>query len=67
MEDKHRPPELPHAELTNTIIGAFYDVANELGHGFSEQVLCRAMAIALKERGLAFEWRLTCQFTSTGS
>ena len=53
MEDKPRSLQLPHAELTNTIIGAFYDVANELGHGFSEHVLCRAMAIALKERGLA--------------
>ena len=53
MEDKPRSIQLPHAELTNTIIGAFYDVANELGHGFSERVLCRAMAIALRERGLA--------------
>ena len=47
--------QYPHAQLTDTIIGAFYDVANELGHGFSEEVLCRALAVVLKERGLGVQ------------
>ncbi len=52
MDDKPRAGHLPHAHLTDAIIGAFYDVAGELGHGFSEEVLCRAMVVSLKERGL---------------
>lgn len=51
MDDKPRALQLPHAQLTEAIIGAFYDVAGELGHGFSEKVLCRAMAVVLTERG----------------
>ena len=34
------------------MLGPFYDVANELGHGFSEEVLSRALVVVLKERGL---------------
>jgi PD-(D/E)XK nuclease superfamily len=30
--------ELIHEELTEKIIGVFYDVYNELGHGFLESV-----------------------------
>ncbi len=52
MDDKPRAGHLPHAHLTDAIIGAFYDVAGELGHGFSEEVLCRAMVVSLEERGL---------------
>ena len=41
-----------HAELTQKVIGVFYDVANELGHGFLESVYKRALVIALGERGV---------------
>jgi len=37
---------LKHRELTEKIIGAFYDVYNELGHGFLESVYEKALAIA---------------------
>jgi GxxExxY protein len=37
---------LKHHELTEKIIGAFYDVYNELGHGFLESVYERSLAIA---------------------
>ncbi len=43
---------LAHGELTGQILGCFYDVASTLGHGFSEAVLCRALAIALEEAGM---------------
>jgi GxxExxY protein len=42
-----------HRELTQRIIGVFYEVYNELGHGFLESVYENAMAIALREAGLA--------------
>jgi len=42
-----------HAELTGQIIGACYDVANDLGHGFVESVYQRALFIALQERELS--------------
>jgi GxxExxY protein len=44
--------DLPHADITDRIIGAFYDVYRELGYGFSEVVYRRALAIALRQNGL---------------
>jgi GxxExxY protein len=43
---------LKHHELTDKIIGVFYDVFNELGHGFLESVYEEAMALALSQAGL---------------
>lgn len=43
---------LQHRELTERIIGLFYEVYNELGFGFLESVYEEAMAIALQEAGL---------------
>jgi GxxExxY protein len=45
--------ELPlkHSELTETIIGTFYEVYNELGHGFIESVYEKSLAIALQQKG----------------
>ena len=40
-----------HGELTRNIIGVFYEVYNELGHGFLESVYANAMALALREAG----------------
>jgi GxxExxY protein len=41
-----------HSYLTETIIGVFYDVYNELGFGFLESVYRRALALALRDKGL---------------
>lgn len=46
---------LIHAQLTEKIIGVFYEVYNELGHGFLESVYQAAMVIALQEAGLRVE------------
>jgi len=47
------PPDgLKHSELTDKIIGVFYDVYNELGHGFLESTYAEALAMALEESGL---------------
>jgi GxxExxY protein len=44
-----------HVELTRRIIGVFFGVYRELGYGFLESVYQSAMAIALREAGLAVE------------
>jgi len=41
-----------HDELTERIIGVFYDVYNELGYGFLESVYREAMRVALGQVGL---------------
>jgi GxxExxY protein len=48
-----QPVRLKHSELTEKIIGVFYDVYNELGHGFLESTYAEAMVVALKQAGLA--------------
>ena len=52
--DTHRH-ELRHEDLTRRVIGVFYDVYNELGHGFLESVYENALAIALRAAGLRAE------------
>jgi GxxExxY protein len=51
------PVAFPHRDLTERVIGAFYDVYNELGFGFVEIVYHRSMVIALEASGLAVESR----------
>ena len=41
-----------HQEVTRKIIGIFYAVYNELGHGFLESVYQHSLVIALKAEGL---------------
>lgn len=43
---------LKHSELTENIIGVFYDVYNELGYGFLESTYAEAMMVALADAGL---------------
>jgi GxxExxY protein len=43
---------LKHRDLTQKIIGVFYEVYNELGHGFLESVYEGAFEIALASKGL---------------
>ena len=46
---------LLHGDLTRAVIGAFFEVYNELGYGFVEAVYQRALSIALVQRGLHAE------------
>ncbi|MDR3676239.1 MAG: GxxExxY protein [Acidobacteriota bacterium] len=55
-----------HRELTEKIIGVFYDVYNELGHGFLESVYEEAMAIALGQAGLHVERQMSLKVTFRG-
>ena len=44
--------KLKYPELTEKIIGVYYDVYNEIGHGFLESVYSNCMQIALIGAGL---------------
>ena len=44
-----------HADLTEKIIGAYYDVYNSLGYGFLEKVYENALVIELRQRGFQVE------------
>lgn len=41
-----------HAELTEQIIGGYYNVYNKLGYGFLEKVYESSLSIALRRAGL---------------
>lgn len=44
-----------HSELTDTVIGVFYEVYNELGFGFLESVYRNSLRHALLDKGLSVE------------
>jgi GxxExxY protein len=48
-----------YSELTEQIIGIFYETYNELGAGFLEKVYEEAMAVMLKERGIPFQQQVS--------
>jgi GxxExxY protein len=45
--------QLKHAELTEAIIGVFYNVYNELGFGFLESIYRKSLHLALQENRLS--------------
>lgn len=47
--EKHR---FKHQEITEKIIGVFYEIYNELGHGFLESVYEASLDVALTSMGL---------------
>src|SRR5579864_3807975 len=47
--------EMKEEALTEKLIGIFYTVYNDLGHGFLESVYQKAFALHLARNGLAFE------------
>jgi GxxExxY protein len=53
QDGQDRP--LRHQELTQTILGCAFEVANELGAGFLESVYEKSLAIALKQKGLSVD------------
>ena len=54
-------------DLTEKIIGVFYEVYNELGHGFLESVYESAMALALSQAGLNVERQSPLQVRFRGA
>lgn len=47
--------KLLHPELTESILGVYYDVYNEISYGFLESIYRNAMQIALRQAGLVVE------------
>jgi len=54
IHDEH-PNKLLHRATTETIIGAAFEVYQELGYGFLERVYPRALQVELIRRGVAAE------------
>lgn len=52
---------LLHGALTQQIIGACYEVYNELGWGYAEVVYAEALAVVLEANGLTYEREKTLQ------
>ena len=46
---------LKYRDLTQKLIGIFFDIYNERGHGFLESVYEEAFAVSLAEHGIFFQ------------
>jgi GxxExxY protein len=53
-------------ELTGKILGACFEVANELGHGFLESVYVKALMVALSQKELSVESEVPLQVLFRG-
>ena len=49
---------LLHHDLTEKLIGTFFNIYNELGHGFLESVYEQAFSVALAETSIFFQRQL---------
>ena len=66
LEAETHPQKLLHKELTETVIGAAYEVPNVLGYGFLEKVYQRALQAELIRHGLRAEIERALQVTYKG-
>jgi len=57
---------MKYKEITEQIIGAYYDVYNDLGYGFLERVYQNAMYFELLDRGLKVEPQKNIQVYRNG-
>ena len=46
---------MKHEALTERLIGLFYEVYNELGHGFLESVYQKCYVLTLRQAGIGFQ------------
>ena len=58
--------QFKYQELTEKIIGVFYDVYNEIGYGFLESVYEKCLVVALREAGLTAEQQVPIPFFFRG-
>jgi GxxExxY protein len=58
---------LKHGELTERLIGIFFNLYNELGHGFLESVYEQAFSVVLAENNLFFQRQLALPVWFHGS
>src|SRR6478672_3280498 len=50
---------LLYSELTEKILGIYYDVYNEIGHGFLESVYSNCMSFAITKAGISVRREVT--------
>lgn len=62
-----REQSYKHAELTEKLIGIFFDVYNELGYGFLESVYEKAFIIVLESNGIRFRQQCPVNVTFRGN
>jgi GxxExxY protein len=60
-QERHSRPD--HDPLTEVVIGLLFKVANGLGSGFLEKVYENALAIELRNAGLAFQQQVPITVT----
>ena len=53
--DPNDEATFPHKEITEAVIGAAFEVHNQLGYGFLERVYQRALQVELLRRGASTE------------
>ena len=61
-----RVESLKHSNLTDAIIGSFYEVYNELGQGFLESVYRQVLTFVLHSKGLQAEQEKTVEVLFRG-
>jgi GxxExxY protein len=66
MKTNDRQIRGKHDDLTQKIIGVFYEVYNELGAGFVESVYREAMRLALRQANLKVETEVPIQVRFRG-
>ena len=59
--------QFKHSELTQSIIGTFYEVYNELRYGFLESVYENSLPIALREKGFEVHQQVAIPVWFSGS
>ena len=64
--DEEHPDKLLHREITEKIIGAAFEIYNNLGHGFVERVYQRALQVVLLQRSATAEWEKRTKVLSKG-
>ena len=58
--------ETKYRDLTYKIIGVYYEVYNELGHGFLESVYQKSLGMALRSAGLDACWPIAIPVSFRG-
>lgn len=58
--------EIKYRDITGKIIGVYYEVYNELGHGFLESVYQKSLGLALRSAGLDVCWPIDIPVTFRG-
>ena len=57
---------MKHEDLTQRIIGVFYTVYHDLGHGFLESIYQKVFTVVLKEKSFTFQEQMPIRISYRG-